>query len=87
MRVGDQLLSVSNRMLDTCSVREAAQLIIYSDVHMELQIMPARNFTIRPGFGTCLTTDSVKFFDNATLPPSRQPSIGYSNDTLLLCDE
>lgn len=69
-------MSANNHMLDTCSVQEAAHLIISSDIHMELQIMPAHNFTIRPGFGDCLTTDSVIFCDTTAMAiPSRHPSI------------
>jgi len=57
-------------------VQEAAHLIISSDIHMELQIMPAHNFTIRPGFGSFLTTDSVIFCDATALAtPSRHPSV------------
>lgn len=78
LHVGDKLLSVNNHTLDMCSVQEAVHLIISSDIHMELQIMPGHNFTTRPGFGSSLTTDSVIFCNTATLPPSRQPSIGYS---------
>lgn len=59
-----------------CSGQEAAHLIISSDIHMELQILPAHNFTSRPGFGSGLTTDAVVFCDNATMPPSRHQSIG-----------
>ena len=65
-------------MLDMCSVQDAAHLIISSDIHMELQIMPAHNFTTRPGFGNCLTTDSVVVCDMGTMPPSRHASTGQS---------
>ena len=58
-----------------CSVQEAAHLIISSDIYMELQIMPGHNFITRPGFGCGLTSDT---YDNAMLPLSRQPSIGWS---------
>lgn len=38
--------------------------------------MPAHNFTARPGFGNCLTADTVIVREMATLPPSRHPSTG-----------
>lgn len=78
LHVGDQLLSVNNCLLDTCTVWEATNLLISSDIHMELQIMPAHNFTSRQGFGHCLTSDSVLLCQNNTLSTSRYGSLSMS---------
>ena len=89
MHVGDQLLSVNNHMLGMCSVQDAAHLIISSDIHMELQIMPAHNFTSRPGFGNCLTADTVVLCEMASTQPSSSmhASTGYliHSQQLLMC--
>ena len=81
LHVGDQLLSINNCILDNCTVWEATNYLISSDIHMELQIMPAHNFTTRPGFANCLTSDSVLLCQNSNMPRSRYPS----TSELILC--
>ena len=81
LHVGDQLLSINNCILDNCTVWEATNYLISSDIHMELQIMPAHNFTTRPGFANCLTSDSVLLCQNSNMPRSRYSS----TSELILC--